>query len=94
MLNFLCLFVLFNAVKTDAKLTLHQMGQTIYYLTYQDKIKNLEGYIFKKFFTIKKIWDRLPIFTQETIYRVRTEMRQSLEGFANLFASFGHITLW
>ena len=26
MLNFLCFFVLFNAVKTDTKLTLHHMG--------------------------------------------------------------------
>ena len=27
MLNFLCFFVLFNAVKTDTKLTLHHMGK-------------------------------------------------------------------
>ena len=37
----------------------------------------------KKFFTIKTIWDRLPVFAQKTIYHVRTErdpteMRQSL----------------
>ena len=38
----------------------------------------LEGYIFEKFFTIEKIWDRLPFFSQETIYHVCTEMRQSL----------------
>ena len=60
-------------MKTDTKLTLHHMGN-FYYLTYQDKISHLEGYIF----TIKKIWDVLPIFMQETIYHVRTEMRQSL----------------
>ena len=46
------------------------MGKYFYYLTYQDKIENLEDYIFKKFC--------LPVFTQETIYHVRTEMRQSL----------------
>ena len=55
------------------------MGIFFYYLTCQDKIQNLEGYILKtKFFAIKKIWDSLPVFTQETIYQVRTEMRQSL----------------
>ena len=32
----------------------------------------------KSFFTIKINWDVLPIFTQETIYHMRTEMRQSL----------------
>ena len=32
----------------------------------------------KVLFTIKKNWDVLPIFAQETIYHVRTEMRQSL----------------
>ena len=30
------------------------------------------------FFTIKKVWDVLSIFAQETIYHVRTEMRQTL----------------
>ena len=30
------------------------------------------------FFTIEKNWDVLLIFAQETIYHVRTEMRQSL----------------
>ena len=27
---------------------------------------------------VKQIWDGLPVFTQETIYHVCTEMRQSL----------------
>ena len=44
----------------------------------------MEGYIFKKCFTIKSIWDGLPVFTQETIYNVRTEMRQSLDASFNL----------
>ena len=56
-----------------------------YYLIYQDKIYNLEGYIFQKLFTIKQIWDGLPVFTQETIYRVRTEMKQCL--IVTLFSS-------
>ena len=34
--------------------------------------------MFKKFCNFKKKWDGLPVFTQETIYPVRTEMRQSL----------------
>ena len=52
--KFSLLFLLFNAVKTDTKLTLFiQYGEIFYYLTNQDKIKNLEGYIFKKFLGIK-----------------------------------------
>ena len=51
MLNFLCFFVLLNAMKTDKKFAPY--GQFFYYLTYQDKIKNPEGYIFEKCFTIK-----------------------------------------
>ena len=52
-------------------------GENFYYLTYEDKIWNLKGYVFKKIFTIKK-WDGLPVFTQEPIYHIHTEMRQSL----------------
>ena len=62
--------------KKRHKINFAPYGEHFYYLTYQDKILNLEGYIFKKFFTIKKIWNVLPVFTQETIYHVRTEMRQ------------------
>ena len=50
MLFFLRVFVLFNAVKKDTKLTLHHMGKIFIILTYWDKIKNQEGYIFEKFF--------------------------------------------
>ena len=32
----------------------------------------------KSFFTIKKNWDGHPVFTQEMIYHMHTEMRQSL----------------
>ena len=78
MLNFLCFFVLFNAVKT--------YGENFYYLTYQDKILNLEGYIFYKFFTIKDFWDGLPVFAQQTIYHMRTEMRKSLESLYSIIA--------
>ena len=46
MLNFLCSFVLFNAMKTRHKLNIGPYEEIFYYLTYQDKIKNLEGYIF------------------------------------------------
>ena len=38
MLNFLCYFVLFNAVKTDKKNNFAPYGENFYYLTYQDKI--------------------------------------------------------
>ena len=62
MLNFLCFFVLLNAVKTDTKLTLHHMGK--FFISYQGKIENLEGYIFEKFLIIKKFWNGLPVFAQ------------------------------
>ena len=58
MLNFLCFFVSFNAVKTDTKLTLHHMGKNFYYLTYQDKIwSNLKagGLHFFSFLPLKKL---------------------------------------
>ena len=58
------------------------MGKTFILSTYHNKIENLEGCIFKKYFTIKRNWDGLPVFTQETIYHVRTEMRQE---FSSMF---------
>ena len=33
----------------------------------------------KSFFTVKKIWDGLPVFTQETIYHVRIEMKTQFD---------------
>ena len=39
-------------------------GKIFYYLPDKDKIWYLEGYIFEKFFTIKKFWDGLPVFAQ------------------------------
>ena len=36
-------------------------------------------FLFKSFFIIKNNWDGLLVFTQETIYHVRTGMRQNLE---------------
>ena len=62
MLNFLSFFLLFIAVKTH-KISFAPYGEN-FYLTYQDKIENLEGYIFDKFFTIKKFWDGLRVFAQ------------------------------
>ena len=39
MLNFLCFFVLFNAVNTDTKFNIvPYYGEIFYYLTYQDEI--------------------------------------------------------
>ena len=51
-------------VPPDTELTLHHMDKIFYYLAYQDKIWNLEGYIFEMFFTIKIFWDGLPVFAQ------------------------------
>ena len=33
---------------------------------YRDKIRNLEGYIFEKFFNIEKLWDGLSFFLEIT----------------------------
>ena len=46
MLNFLCFLVLFNAVKKSHKINITPYEEIFYYLTYQVKIENLEGYIF------------------------------------------------
>ena len=62
----------------DTKLTLHHIRK-ILLLNIKIKFKIWRVTFLKSFFlTIKKIWDVLPIFAQETIYHVRTEMRQSL----------------
>ena len=63
----------------DTKLTLHHIRK-ILLLNIKIKFKIWRVTILKClfFFTIKKIWDELPIFAQERIYHVRTEMRQSL----------------
>ena len=67
MLNFL------KCSENRHKINIAPYGETFYNLTYQDKIwRNT----FLKFFTIKTFWDGLPVFTQATIYHVRTEMRQ------------------
>ena len=62
----------------DTKLTLHHIRK-ILLLNIKIKFKIWRVTFLKSFFfTIKKIWDVLPIFAQERIYNVRTEMRQSL----------------
>ena len=71
-------FVLLNAVKpVDIQLTLHHIRK-ILLSNIKIKFKIWRVTFLKSFFTIKKIWDVLPIFVQERIYHVRTEMRQSL----------------
>ena len=37
------------------------MGKTVINLLSRDRIQNLEGYIFYKFFTTEKFWDGLPV---------------------------------
>ena len=78
MLIFFGFFVLFNSVKTDTKLTLHHMGKILLLKLIKIKFKIWRVTFLKSLFTIKKNWDVLPIFAQETIYHVRTEMRESL----------------
>ena len=77
--KFSLLFVLFDALQPETKLTLHHMRKIFTILFTKIKFKIWWGYIFEeKFFTIEKNWDGLPFFSQETIYHVSTEMRQSL----------------
>ena len=38
MLNFLCFFVLFNAVEARHKINVAPYGENFYYLIYQDKV--------------------------------------------------------
>ena len=54
---------------------LESMRSFYYYFTYRDEILNLEGYIFEKFFTTKKLWDGLQVFRKQPKHRVRIEMR-------------------
>ena len=50
MLNFLCFYVLLNAVKTDNYINIAPYGETFYYLIHQDKIK------FKICFELSKVY--------------------------------------
>ena len=59
MLNFLCFFVLFNAVKTDSKLTLHHLGKIFIIQLTDIKFKIWRVTFFKSLFTTMKLWDRL-----------------------------------
>ena len=78
MLNCLSFFVLFNAMKRDTKLTLHHMGKFFFIELIKIKFK-IWRVTFFKVFLIKKIWDGLRVFMQETIYHMCTEMRRSLK---------------
>ena len=76
MLNCLCFFlfyfilfsffyVLFHAVKTDTKLTLHHMWNIFIIELTKIKFKIWRGYIFQKFFTINFVGGGgIPVFTQ------------------------------
>ena len=89
MLNLFCFFDFCLIQWKQTQNNIASYGENFYYLTYQGKIQNLKGYMFKKFFTIKNIWDWLTVFTQETIYHVHTEMRQNL----NLKMAYRHCLL-
>ena len=61
----LCLFSPHQTIqKSKENLTLHHMGKIFILLTYQDKIENLECYIFENVFTFKNFWDGLLAFAQ------------------------------
>ena len=55
------------------------MGNIFIILLNKIKFKIWRITFLKTKFTIKVIWDGLPVFAQETIYHVRTEMRRSLD---------------
>ena len=69
----ICLFLIFALKNILVLLAKHDSGELCCPATA----------LIKKFFTVKKSWDGLPVFMPETIYHVHTEMRQSL---ASLFS--------
>ena len=50
--------------RKQTKINIAPYVNFLFYLTYQDEIKNLKGYIFEKKIIIKKFWDGLPVFAQ------------------------------
>ena len=60
--QFSLLFCIVYCSGNRLKINMTPYLENVYYLTYRDKIKNLVGYIFEKFFTTKKLWDELSVF--------------------------------
>ena len=83
MLNFLCFFVLFNAVKTDTKLTLHHMGNFLFF-NFKIKFKIWRVTFLKSFLPLKEFG--MDFRFSRKSYHERTGMRQSLIEIHRLFA--------
>ena len=49
--TFVSVFTALNNTKKQREFNITPYGENFYQLTYWEKIKNLEGYIFVKFFT-------------------------------------------
>ena len=71
-------FVLFYAVKTDTKLTLHHMWNIFIIQLTKIKFKIWRVTFLKNFLPLICLGDGLPVFTRQTIDHVRTELRQTL----------------
>ena len=65
--SFEFVFTAVNNTKSNEsrrKIIPYYMAISFYYLAYRDKIQNLEGNIFEKKFTTKKLWDGRPVFSK------------------------------
>ena len=56
------LFLLFTAMKTDSKFTLHHMGNIFIIYLNMTKFKIWTVTFFKSFLTSEKLFDGLPVF--------------------------------
>ena len=83
-------FAALHNTKKQRNFNITPYGDFFYYLTYWDKIQNLEGYIFEKCFTTYKNRHELPGFAQWMIYHVHSERRQIL---AEWFTELYHLPL-
>ena len=74
----LCSFSMQFAMQKDKEnLSLHHMGNYLLFNLLRYNLKP-EGLHFLKVFRNLNVWDGLPVFTQQLIYRVKTETKQSI----------------
>ena len=83
MINFLCLFALQTALKKitnikSEKVNIGPYGNFLLVNLLRKKLKS-EVLHFKKFFATLIFWNGLPVFTQQSIYLVESETKQSID---------------
>ena len=67
------------------KINIAPYGENFIIVLVKIKFKIWRVTFLRSFLPLKKFLDGLPVFTQETIYHMRTEMRQSLGAWTALF---------